>query len=54
MDGHEIGALVAAERTVEDLSDLLREMYLELDGSLEHAEWLANVETTFDEWELDL
>jgi hypothetical protein len=47
-------SLVDADRTVEDLADLLREMYLELDGSEEYAEWLAQVEDTFEEWELDL
>ena len=45
-------SLVDAERTTEDLADLLREMYLELDGSDEYAEWLANVENAFEEWEL--
>lgn len=47
-------SIVDADRTVEALADLVREMYLELGGSAEYAEWLANVENTFEEWELSL
>tara|TARA_R110000851_G_scaffold212609_1_gene365320 strand:+ start:618 stop:779 length:162 start_codon:yes stop_codon:yes gene_type:complete len=49
-----LAALVAADLASEDLADLVREMYIELQGSDEHREWVDNVEETFEKWELSL
>ena len=53
-DAYPHAALINAERTVESLADLVREMYLIIDGDMDFVDWAAQVEETFVEWELEL